>query len=290
MPATTPDPFLFTAPREGASPVIERLAFGTDVQTSRNGTERRTSVRVAPRHIIEFEALLHTDAARASLEALRGGVEILLPLWQHAFERPDTVPSAGLGAGHGLVGLDHAGGVFDVGTGPVAWDDAWSLCAPLARGRFVGDSRSIAHIIRARASAQLSVQLLQHFETVAAYAGPTSGGLPLLDAFTQTCTLPGETIALSSNTHDTGFGDGLFELRHVKQAFSTRLTLRTREQIVAFRQLLFTLRGRLNPLRWTPPLMGESEGTFRLAADETAITYLRPGFATVELQLTRLPA
>lgn len=290
MPATTTPPFLFTAPRDGRSPVVERLAFGTDVQTSRNGTERRTSVRVAPRHVVEFVALLHTEAARASFEALRGGGEVLVPLWQHAFERPETAPTAGLGAGHGLAGLDHLGGVFDAGTGPVAWADAWSLCAPLARGRFAGDSRSASHVIRSLATAPLSIQLLGHFEAVAPYAGPTSAGLPLLDVFATTATMPSEAIALSSNTHDTGFGDGLFELRHTKQTFSTSLTLRTRSEILAFRQLLFQLRGRLNPLRWTPPIAGEAEGTFRLASDETAITYLRPGLATVELQLTSLPA
>lgn len=69
------------------APVVERYAWLTDVQTSRNGAETTTALRDAPRRTIRYRVGVHRDAARA-LDAQAWGQDgaslIDVPLWRDA--------------------------------------------------------------------------------------------------------------------------------------------------------------------------------------------------------------
>lgn len=287
MPTT---PYTLCAPRDARSPVVERLEWATDVQVARSGAERRTQLRPYPRHTVSFDVALHTPLAREAMPAIREGALFVVPLWQHVFERGQGAPDAGLVAGlESCLALDHRGRGEQLGT-PLSWPEWADVAAPAALARPVGDSRAITHVVRRVGTSSLSFQLIDHREAVGPYDGPTAGGLPLLDVFTETAQGIAESSAISSNFFDTGLIDGLSEIRHVKKGFSLSLTLGSRAQILAFRRLLFSLQGRLKALAWTPPYDEETLGTFRLAADGVELSYLRPGLATCTLSLTRVSA
>lgn len=283
-----PTPFVFTAPRDARTPVVERLEWATDVQVSRDGTEQRTQLRPFPRHTVSFDVLLHTPAARAAMAALRQETRFLVPQWQHVFERPATAPDAGQTALYqSCLALDHFGTALEV-EAPFSWPEFADVAAPAAVARLVADQRGMTHTTRRVATSKVSFQLERFDEEVPAFGGPTSGGLPLLDPFAVPAQGISEQVDVDANRSDTGLADGLYEARYFKRTVTATLTLRSRDEILAFRRLLFALKGRLNPLRWTPPLEGEAESTWRLAADGVELSYLRPGLAQVTLSLTQL--
>jgi hypothetical protein len=283
-----PTPPVFLAPRDARTPVVERLEWGTDVQPSRNGTESRVQLRPFPRHTVSFDVLLNTPAARASLSALRQETRFLVPLWQHAFERPADSPDAGICAVQNTcLLLDHSGTAAEVPT-PLLWPSWAHLAAPAAIARGVSDQRTIRHVTKKVGTTAVSFQLEHYDEDVAPYAGPTSGGLPLLDVFTTSASSISEQIDIDANKNDTGLLDGLYEARFIKRSFTLTLTLSSRADVLAFRRLLFVLKGRLNPLRWTPPFDDEPERTWRLSADAVELSYLRPGLAQCTLSLMEL--
>lgn len=245
-------------------------------------------MRPFPRHTLSFDVRLSADLAREALDGLREAETCIVPLWQHVFERPDTAPSAGIVSGlSSCTALDYAGRGESLPT-PLSWPSWAALAAPASLARFVGDTRTARHLTRRVGVASVSFQLLDHKEQVAAYAGPTSGGLPLFDVFTETASGISESTSVSQNLYDTGLLDGLSETRHGKRSFTVTLTLNTRAQILAFRQLMFAVKGRLNPVAWTPPVQGEAAGVYRLASDSVLISYLRPNYATCTLTLTQL--
>jgi len=141
-----PTPFTFSAPRDARSPVVERLEWATDVQASRDGTEQRAQLRPMPRHTVSFDVLLHTEAARACMAALRQETRFLVPQWQHVFEQPTTAPDAGVSALQGsCLALDHFGYAVEVPP-PFAWPADTDVAAPAAVARLAADQRSIRHI------------------------------------------------------------------------------------------------------------------------------------------------
>ncbi len=285
-----PTPFVFSAPRDARSPVVERLEWATDVQSSRDGTEQRAQLRPMPRHTVSFDVLLHTEAARACMAALRQETRFLVPQWQHVFEQPTAAPDAGVSVLQGsCLALDHFGYAVEVAP-PFAWPAGTDVAAPAAVARLAADQRSIRHITGRVASAPASFQLEQFDEDVPAYDGPVSpSGIPLLDVFTETAQGITEQVDVDANKSDTGLIDGLYEARFFKRTFTLTVTLRNRAEVLAFRRLLFALKGRLNPLRWTPPYDCEAEGTWRLAADAVELSYLRPNLAQCTFSITQLP-
>jgi hypothetical protein len=99
-------------------------------------------------------------------------------------------------------------------------------------------------------------------------------------------TNPAEQVDINANSHDAGHLD-LHEVRYMKRIFTLDLTLTSRAQILDFRRLLFALKGRLNPLKWTAPGEG-AETTWRMASDGVELSYLRPSLATCRLSLVQL--
>jgi len=287
MPTLTP--FNFSAPRDARTPVVERLEWATDVQPSRNGSEARSQLRPFPRHTVSFDVLLHTPLARASMAALRTETRFLVPQWQHVFERPAVAPDAGLCALQPAIwALDHSGQAVESATAPIDWP-AWAdVAAPVGLARLASDQRTVRHVTAQVGTTSVSFQFEHFDEDVTTYAGPTSAGLPLLNVFTETAQSFTEQIDVDANKSDTGLIDGLYESRYIKRAFTMTLTLRDRAEVLAFRRLLFVLKGRLNPLRWTPPFDGEPEGTWRMSADAVELSYLRPGLAQCTFSLTEL--
>lgn len=284
-----PTPFVFSAPRDARSPVVERLEWATDVQSSRDGTEQRAQLRPMPRHTVSFDALLHTDAARACMAALRQETRFLVPQWQHVFEQPNATPDAGLSAMQNTcLALDHFGLALEVPT-PFSWPSGTDVAAPAAVARLAADQRSIRHLTGRVASAPVAFQLERFDEEVPAYEGTLSAGLPLLDVFTETAQGITEQVDVDANKSDTGLIDGLYEARFIKRTVSLTVTLRDRAEVLAFRRLLFALKGRLNPLRWTCPFDQEAEATWRLATDAVELSYLRPNLAQCTFSLTQLP-
>lgn len=283
-----PTPFVFSAPRDARSPVVERLEWATDVQASRDGSEQRAQLRPMPRHTVSFDVLLHTQAARACMAALRQETRFLVPQWQHVFEQPNVAPDAGVTAIGSCLALDHFGLAVEVAA-PFAWPAGTDVAAPAAVARLAADQRSIRHLTGNVASAPVAFQLERFDEEVPAYEGPTSGGLPLLDVFTETAQGITEQVDVDANKADTGLIDGLYEARFIKRTVSLTVTLRDRAEVLAFRRLLFALKGRLNPLRWTCPYDQEAPANWRLATDAVELSYLRPGLAQCTFSITQLP-
>jgi hypothetical protein len=280
-------PLNFFAHRDASTPCRELIEFLTDVPISRNGTDiARTSLRAYPRHTYSWDVVLPKTADKAALTALRTGEAFIVPLWCHAFQRPDLEPTAGIASTSPLVvaltplseGRLSAADAF-------AWEEGNYIAAPAAIGRPVSDSRSITYITPVIQRMPVSFRLVDFKEVVGAYAGPTSEGLPLLSPFTANWVEPAEQVDVNANAFDAGHLD-LYDVRYSKRTFTLQLTMTSREQIIAFRQLIFALKGRKNPLRWAAP--GAAESTWRLASDGVEISYLRPNLATCQLSLIEL--
>jgi hypothetical protein len=184
--------------------------------------------------------------------------------------------------------LDHAGNAFQAAA-PIGWSDTYDVAAPLARARFAADQRGISHATWQVSLASVSFRLIDFHEAVPAYSGPVSASrpaLPLLDSLTEAGDSLAEQIDVNTDSADNGLID-LYEVRYVKRTYTLNVVLNTREKVLAFRSLLFTLRGRLNPVRWTAPGDAE-EKTWRLASDAVELTYPCPGRASCTLSLTEL--
>lgn len=285
-----PTPYNFTAPRNGATPVVEHLEWLTDVRTSRNGTEQRTARRAYPRYTYNFDIYSASDISRACLQALRLETSFLVPLWPHVFERPDTDPTAGIAATSPQVMQLDSAGAFAASTGPVTWADGYQVAAPCALARYGGAQRALTHVVSGKiATSAVSFRLEDFEEDVAAYAGAFSLSMPdfpLLDPFTSYGGGLAEQVNDNANTSDNGNLD-VYESRYIERVYTLNIVLNSRTRILAFRQLMFSLKGRLGVLRWTAP--GDTvERSWRLAADAVALSYTRPGYATTTLSLKQL--
>lgn len=274
---------VFNAPRDARQPLTEQLAWSTDVQVARRGAESRRALRAYPRQTISFDVLFSTPSARASLGLLRTGGEVLVPLWQHAFERPSEAPDAGLVPLGNVLALTHTGAHQTIPLGSFTWPSGFEIAAPAAKARILSNQRQLTHVNGRIAQAKAAFQLLSFDEDV---APPASGTLDL-DAFCY-AFVSNEQLDTDANEHDNGTQDGVYETRYQKRSFSIAVTLRDRAAVVAFRQFLFATQGRLSALTWTPPFDAAPQGLWRLASDTVEISYLRPSYATCTLSLVEL--
>lgn len=269
--------------------MVERLEWRTDVQTSSDGTEHRRGLRAFPRHTYSFDIYAPTALAKASLAALRTESRFLVPLWPHVIERPETGPDAGIAAADPRVLLlDERGGFLET-VAPLVWTPEYGVAAPCAVARHQGTQRGFTHQTWQVSLGSVSFVLEGFQEVVPPYDGATSPhlpSLPLLDAFTQAGDGLSEQIDVQEDTFDAGWLP-LQETRYTKRTYTLRIVLNTREKVLAFRRLLFALKGRLNPLRWTAP-GDDTEKTWRLASDAVDLSYQRPALAMCTLSLTEL--
>ncbi len=280
-----PTPFLFIAPRDAKSPVTERIESPTDVQTSANRTRVRNGACAFPRLSYSYEVLALNPVTVENLKALRLETSFLVPLWPHVFERPDVAPTAGIAANGVSVQLDQFQGAVQTGGFPIAWGEPYGICAPLALARYAGAQRSLNHVRIGRIlTTSVSFRLENFKELIAPYTGAMSQGMPLLDVFANNGSQWSESINETADEFDNGHLP-LYESLYFTNTLSTKILLRTRQEVVDFRRLVFSLKGRLKPMRWAPP--GEPEATFYLAGDAVEIAYYRPSLATCVLTLER---
>jgi hypothetical protein len=284
-------PYIFSAPRNGSTPVVERLEWLTDVQTSRNGTEVRRGRRAYPRYTYTFDIYVASDISRACLQALRTETSFLVPLWAHVFERPDRAPSAGIAySAPQLMQLDHAGARQITNATSITWAAGYDVAAPCIVARYAGSQRSFSHVVPGKvATSSVSFRLENFREAVNTYP-PNVTGSTIRDITFLTSAGGGlaEQITDNANNFDNGNID-LYESKYLERIYNVSIVLNTRANIVVFRRLLFWLQGRLNPLFWTAP--GDTvRRTWRLASDSVDITYLRPGLATCTLSLKQISA
>jgi hypothetical protein len=287
-----PTPFPFTATRHAATPATETLEWGTDVRIASDGTEQRSSKRAYPRYTYACDIITLGEPARACLQALRLETSFLVPLWPHVFERPDVGPTAGIAASAPQVmQLDYFSAHAE-GTAPITWDDAYAVAAPCAVARIDGTQRAMAHITSTESTAKVQFRLIDFEEAVAPYAGafspslPDPMALPLMDPFTGLGGGMSEQIPDNVNAFDNGNLD-LVETRYLERIYTLEVVLPTRAQILDFRRLLFALKGRMHPFRWTAPGDAE-ERIWRLAADSVVLSYLRPGIVKTTLSFKQL--
>lgn len=283
--STTPQNFF--AHRDASTPCKELLEWLTDVPIAVNGTDStRRQLRAFPRHTYSFDIVLPPNADKTSLTGLRTADEFMVPLWCHAFQRPQLLPDAGVtsNAPQIMQLTPQSTGVL-CDASAFAWAEGYYLAAPAALGRLVADGRSISYVTSAMQRSSVSFRLIGFSENVGAYEGALVDGLPSLDVFTQYWTSPGEQIDATGETYDAGHIE-LSDTLYRKRTFTITLTLTSRADILSFRRLLFALKGRLNAFSWTVP--GEAPSTWRLASDGVELSYLRPGLATCQLSVTEL--
>ena len=88
-------PSIFAPLPDFSSPIIERLTWSTDVQISRNGTERRTQWKAVPHYDYEWSTFaLPGSQDAAALAAQTTPALFSIPLWPHAAVQdvPDLMP------------------------------------------------------------------------------------------------------------------------------------------------------------------------------------------------------
>lgn len=279
---------LFPAHRDASTPCTELLEWLTDVQIAIDGTDdARRQLRAFPRHTYSYDVVLPPSADKSPLDTLRTAESFVVPLWCHAFQRPDLEATAGIATTDPktvALTATSEGVLYDADA--FTWPDDYYIAAPAALARPVADSRSIAYITKTAQKSSVSFLLLNFKEVVADYDGPTVDGLPSLDTFTPYWNEPAEDVTEVADKFDEGHLT-LHDLHYFQRTFSLSLTLPSREVIEDFRRFLFALKGRLNPMAWTAP-GDEDPTTWRLASDGVALTYLRPNFATCKLSLIQI--
>lgn len=93
MPGTT----ALVVPPNWSDAVVERYAWLTDVQVTRDGTEERLPLREAPRRTVRYRMLRDGPRARqldADAWGWRGTADLDVPIWQDAQQLAAALPAA----------------------------------------------------------------------------------------------------------------------------------------------------------------------------------------------------
>jgi len=295
-PTPTPTPFLLE-PTGGAAPRIERFSFATDVETHRDGSERRSASRAYPRLTLSAQYMqLRSDPAD-SLAPLRAGGMLLVPAWQHQFVSSSGAPPL-VDAGVPLVGerewlVRSRRGAWRVvtlgflpGTNVLdGWSAADALAIPLHVAQLAEDSFDVEYSTPATVMpVSLSFDVEANLETPAPWS---DGGLVFPERQDWSARLR-ESTAFSVSRFDAG-NLRLRELRYVKRTLGLSLTPMGRAAIVEFRRWIYAVRGRLNAFTWRAPMDAETR-LWRLGSDDVEIQYLKPSLATCQLTFVEVAA
>ncbi|GJI97043.1 hypothetical protein RugamoR57_37610 [Duganella caerulea] len=294
MPTPTPTPFLLEP--TGAAPRIERLSFATDVETHRDGSERRSASRAYPRLSLSAQYVLLRNDPEATLAPLRAGGTLLVPAWQHQFASSSGAPPV-VDAGVPLVGerewlIRNRRGIWrDVTLGFLPGTnvlDGWSaddaLAIPLHVAQLAEDSFDVEYSTPTARTVSLSFDVEANLEVPQPW--PDGGlGLAFPERHNWAATLK-ESSSFSANRFDAG-NLRLRELRYAKRTLGLSLTLMDRSAIVEFRRWIYAVRGRLNAFAWQAPHDAEPR-LWRLGSDDVEIQYLKPSLATCQLSLVEV--
>ncbi len=174
----------FPFPPDWNEPVLERLAWLTDVLVAHNGKEQRQRVRANPRARFEFRIMHGGDFERVSLENLIEGWQSRifgLPLWHQVSVAPAAIPAGSLGLTVATDGAQYVAGglvgifrgieaelveIASVGAGSLTLADetvqtwpAGARIAPVRLARMV-NSQSITYLSDAIAAANVAFELI----------------------------------------------------------------------------------------------------------------------------------
>lgn len=285
--------FLFP---DGASPTVERIEALTDVQISRNGTERRAALRAYPRYGLSANFVVIGPAALAAFAPMRSGSPVLVPAWMHPFESTDGASPVvdaihTPGPSRSFLVRSRNGAWRQVSFAVLAdrtlagWDAADVRAWPLVEARSTDDSFDIEH--RSMNARLVSLSLMStSVDEGELPAVPMLDGKPVLSARADWSQAPSEGTAFSSNAWDAGHLTE-WELRHAKRTVSVQFTLMSRQAVLEFRAFMRALRGRFQAFRYADPTSGDMK-TWRLGNDVVELQYFKPGLARCALQLVEL--
>lgn len=290
---TTSTPFLFEP--DGATPRVERFSFGTDVETHRDGSERRAAFRAYPRLMLSAAYTFLRETTEEALSPLRGGGTLLVPAWPHQFlAAAGAPPVADMGVQLSSTQpflVRATNGVwrtadFAVGAGGqlAGWSASDYLAVPLHEAELAEDSFSLDHATPTVRTVSLSFDVAENLEAPAPWPDAEL-------AFPQRHNW--KTGLADSTTFRTNrFDAGNLRLReklYSKRTVSIEVLLTGRTAISEFRSWVYATGGRLNSFAWKAP-QDQVSKRWRLSSDDVELQYLKPSLATCSLSFTEVAA
>ena len=286
-----PTPFLLEPAR--SAPRVERLSFGTDVETHRDGSERRAAFRAYPRLALSAQYTFLKGTTEAALEPIREGDTLLVPAWLHQFHAESEgapVADAGVVLTAGpqpflVRAMDGTWRVASFGFGSggqlAGWSSSDWLAVPLHTAELSEDSFSLDYTTPTVRTVSLSFDAAINLEAPEPWPEP-------LDELTfpqrhNWATGLREDVSFRTNRFDAG-NVRLREKLYSKRSISVAVLLTDRAAIVEFRRWVYATRGRLNSFTWQSP-QDTAPGRWRLASDDIEIQYLKPALASCNLTL-----
>lgn len=257
---------------------LERIAFETDLQISRNGTERRIARRLHPEYRIEQsynELDGYNENAQAIIEALAGAT-FELPLHQFTAANGEQL-IAGLSATTRKAYRTPAG-LIAADTPPAAY----SYHTPLANAQ-LADAVQTKHTSGNYSTIKAAYRLIGFKEHITPLLDPT----PLFVFKHNFIDSINDKLDIDAKEF-IGDGGGFLGLtRYTKKSRSISITLTSAEEIAAFRAFFFTVQGRAKAWQLADPLTG-TLGNYRFAADAIEINYKSPALAEVKASIVKL--
>lgn len=290
---TTSTPFLLTP--DGATPRSERFSFGTDVETHRDGSERRAAFRAYPRLTLSAAYTFLKENTEDALSPLRGGGTLLVPAWPHQFlSTAGAPPVADMGvpltgtqpflvrATNGTWRTASFG--FGAGGQLVGWSAADYLAIPLHEAELSEDSFSLDYATPTVRTVSLSFDVTENLEAPAPWP---DGDLTFPQRHNWKTGLTDST-SFRTNRFDAG-NLRLREKLYSKRTVSIEVLLTGRTAISEFRSWVYATSGRLNSFTWKAP-QDPMVKRWRLSSDDVELQYLKPSLATCSLSFTEVAA
>lgn len=268
---------------DGTQPLLERLSWSTDVIYGSTGQEHRRRLRSRPLYTYEYDVVASDQLAHGYQQLLADMREwqgvFKVPLWPHAVEAPES-PTSGLNDAQECLGFPLAGGALEfAGAAPAGV----RYVVPAALG-MITESRSIQHTTNVFADTSISIDLLNHGETVAPYDRFDSGHA-VFDFLSDWSAGAQESLEADRNILDYG-GLWVSETRFVKRTVSLEVVLDTPEAWARYRSFLLHVEGRLRSF-WCQPGTDSAPRLWRLNTDNVELLY-RKGLVTSKITIKQL--
>jgi hypothetical protein len=307
-----PDPVLWAFAPGGE--LTERLEWLTDVLAAWTGPEQRRRGRIGPRVFLGFEAL-ESAGSRRKMEHLlvvNGAGEWLVPLWCDATQL--TVPAGGgslsttldaeilgrrfvVGANALLIGdsadaaqVSEVTGVsdysIDIADLPNSWPVGTTL-VPLVRARLQG-MPELERFTADDVPATLAWRVLDPLDWPEDVGEATYRGLPVLEWRPDWTDDPAWQPERALDTVDAGSGPiSVYDRAGIPLGLVVvPITLVGRDEIGAFRSLLYALAGRWGSL-WVPTFAQDFKVAAALVAASSTLDVEDIGFSAWDLQANR---
>jgi hypothetical protein len=301
-----PDAPVFSFRANWREPMVERLAFLTDVLQAKKGAEQRRSLRRTPRRSYEADFLLSgNERTFWDLFQTRIGIaaDIYAPLYWDV--QALAIPLLSLGAdridfdttfrefepGYAILqgrhALDYevveivavdAGGIDLAASAERTWPAGTKLM-PLRRG-VIEDSADLGHLSARVATTTGRIRLIEPNPwTPAADPSPVYEGLPVFSVepnWVDRLTTDFEH-EFAEIDNQTGLPDRVDVLERALAGQQHRWFLRGREALAEFRDLIYRHRGRRGSF-WLPTFKGDLRLASAVASDATELVIENVGF------------